>query len=121
MNTPRAVSTGLGAITDLGSTIPDIWQNLLDGVSGIRQITQFDASELPCQIAGEIPEFDPLDFLDKKEARRLARSSQIALAAAKLAGGGSFFFDLHCAYSLPQSLEKSTPQSVFLEKRFRGL
>lgn len=85
MNTPRAVITGLGAITDLGSTIPDIWQNLLDGVSGIRQITQFDASELPCQIAGEIPEFDPLDFLDKKEARRLARSSQIALAAAKLA------------------------------------
>ena len=85
MTTPRAVITGLGAITALGSTIPGIWKNLLDGVSGVRQITQFDASDLPCQIAGEIPDFDPLDYLDKKEARRLARSSQIALAAAMLA------------------------------------
>ncbi|MES0359953.1 MAG: beta-ketoacyl-ACP synthase II [Anaerolineales bacterium] len=85
MTTPRAVITGLGAITALGSTIPDIWKNLLAGVSGVRQITQFDASDLPCQIAGEIPDFDPLDYLDKKEARRLARSAQIALAAAMMA------------------------------------
>jgi beta-ketoacyl-acyl-carrier-protein synthase II len=85
MTTPRVVITGLGAITPLGATIPGIWKNLLDGVSGVRQITQFDASELPCQIAGEIPDFNPLDYLDKKEARRLARSSQIALAAAMLA------------------------------------
>ncbi|MFC1921803.1 beta-ketoacyl-ACP synthase II [Chloroflexota bacterium] len=85
MTTPRAVITGLGAITSLGSTIPDIWKNLLAGVSGVRQITQFDASDLPCQIAGEIPDFDPLDYLDKKEARRLARSAQIALAAAMMA------------------------------------
>jgi beta-ketoacyl-acyl-carrier-protein synthase II len=85
MTTPRAVITGLGAITALGSSIPGIWKNLLDGVSGVRKITQFDASDLPCQIAGEIPDFDPLDYLDKKEARRLARSAQIALAAAMLA------------------------------------
>jgi 3-oxoacyl-[acyl-carrier-protein] synthase II len=85
MKNRRAVITGLGAITALGSTIPRIWTNLLNGVSGIRQITQFDASDLPCQIAGEIPDFDPLDFLDKKEARRFARSAQIALAAAMLA------------------------------------
>jgi beta-ketoacyl-acyl-carrier-protein synthase II len=85
MTVPRVVITGLGAITALGATIPGIWKNLLDGVSGIRQITQFDASDLPCQIAGEIPDFDPLDYLDKKEARRLARSAQIALAASMLA------------------------------------
>jgi beta-ketoacyl-acyl-carrier-protein synthase II len=85
MTVPRVVITGLGAITALGATIPGIWKNLLDGVSGVRQITQFDASDLPCQIAGEIPDFDPLDYLDKKEARRLARSAQIALAASMLA------------------------------------
>lgn len=82
MNKPRAVVTGLGAITPLGETIDGIWQSLLSGRSGVRKITQFDASELPCQIAGEIPDFNPNDYIDKKEARRLARSSQIALAAA---------------------------------------
>ena len=82
MNQRRAVITGLGAVTPLGDTITGIWENLLAGNSGVRKITLFDASELPCQIAGEIPDFDPLKYLDKKEARRIARSSQIALAAA---------------------------------------
>ena len=78
----RAVITGLGAVTPLGDSITGIWENLLAGNSGIRKITLFDASKLPCQIAGEIPDFDPQKYLDKKEARRMARSSQIALAAA---------------------------------------
>lgn len=82
MKQRRAVITGLGAITALGESIPVIWENLLAGKSGVRRITLFDASGLPCQIAGEIPGFDPTNYLDKKEARRLARSSQIALAAA---------------------------------------
>jgi 3-oxoacyl-[acyl-carrier-protein] synthase II len=82
MNHKRAVITGLGAITPLGDTIAGIWENLLAGNSGVRKITLFDASGLPCQIAGEIPDFEPTKYLDKKEARRLARSSQIALAAA---------------------------------------
>lgn len=82
MNHKRAVITGLGAITPLGDTVADIWENLLAGRSGVRKITLFDASGLPCQIAGEIPDFEPTKYLDKKEARRLARSSQIALAAA---------------------------------------
>ena len=82
MTNRRAVITGLGAITPLGESIPTIWENVLSGRSGIRKITHFDASKLPCQIAGEIPEFEPTNYLDKKEARRLARSSQIALAAA---------------------------------------
>ena len=85
MKTPRVVITGLGAITPLGVTLEGIWNNLLEGRSGVRKITQFDASGLPCQIAGEIPDFNPTDYLDKKEARRLARSSQIALAAAMIA------------------------------------
>ena len=82
MSQRRAVITGLGAITPLGESIPAIWENLLAGRSGVRRITRFDANGLPCQIAGEIPDFDPTNYLDRKEARRLARSSQIALAAA---------------------------------------
>ena len=82
MSQRRAVITGLGAVTPLGESIPAIWENLLAGRSGIRRITHFDASGLPCQIAGEIPGFEPTKYLNKKEARRLARSSQIALAAA---------------------------------------
>jgi 3-oxoacyl-[acyl-carrier-protein] synthase II len=85
MTRKRAVITGLGAISPVGSTIDDFWGNLLAGRSGIRKITQFDASGLPCQVAGEIPDFNPTDYLDKKEARRLARSAQIALAAAMTA------------------------------------
>jgi len=85
MKTPRVVITGLGAITPLGVTLEGIWNSLLEGRSGIRKITQFDPSGLPCQIAGEIPDFNPTDYLDKKEARRFARSAQIALAAAMIA------------------------------------
>lgn len=82
MSQRRAVITGIGAVTSLGDSISSLWENLLAGRSGIRKITLFDASKLPCQIAGEIPDFEPTKYIDKKEARRLARSSQIALAAA---------------------------------------
>jgi 3-oxoacyl-[acyl-carrier-protein] synthase II len=82
MNRNRVVITGLGAVTALGPDVPSLWENLLIGRSGIRRITQFDASSLPCQIAGEIPEFDPTQYMERKEARRFPRSSQIALGAA---------------------------------------
>jgi 3-oxoacyl-[acyl-carrier-protein] synthase II len=82
MNRRRVVITGLGAVTVLGSNVKLFWENLLAGKSGIRRITQFDASNLPCQIAGEIPDFDPSQYMDRKEARRISRSAQIALAAA---------------------------------------
>lgn len=82
MNHSRAVITGMGAVTPLGSSIDLYWNNLIHGVSGVRKITQFDASEFPCRIAGEIPDFNPDDYLDRKEARRLPRSAQIALVSA---------------------------------------
>jgi 3-oxoacyl-[acyl-carrier-protein] synthase II len=85
MNRTRVVITGLGAVTPLGSSVPLLWEGLLAGRSGIRRITQFDASNLPCQIAGEIPDFDPELYLDRKEARRFPRSAQISLASARQA------------------------------------
>lgn len=79
---PRVVITGIGSITPLGNSVSDLWQGLIAGQSGIRRITQFDASDLPCQIAGEIPEFKAEDYIDRKVARRFPRSAQIGLSAA---------------------------------------
>ncbi|MBN1146399.1 MAG: beta-ketoacyl-ACP synthase II [Anaerolineales bacterium] len=81
-NRPRVVITGLGAISPLGSSLEQLWEGFKQGRSGVRRITQFDASELPCQIAGEIPDFDPNDYMEHKETRRIPRSGQVALAAA---------------------------------------
>jgi beta-ketoacyl-acyl-carrier-protein synthase II len=81
----RVVITGLGLITCLGQKVDPFWQALLAGQSGIRKITLFDARDFPCRIAGEIPEFDPTHFMPAKEARRMARNSQMALATALLA------------------------------------
>lgn len=78
----RIVITGLGAITPLGSTIQQYWDGLVQGRSGIRRITQFDASMYPCQIAGEIPDFEVSDYMERKEARRTTRFGQLAVAAA---------------------------------------
>lgn len=79
----RVVVTGLGALTPLGD-VRLLWQGLLAGRSGIGRIKSFDAGHLSTQIAGEI-KFVPIDCLDRKEARRMARASQLALIAAKMA------------------------------------
>jgi 3-oxoacyl-[acyl-carrier-protein] synthase II len=81
----RVVITGIGLITCLGQEVETVWQALLDGKSGIRRISSFDPGDLPCRIAGEIPEFDPTDFMPAKEARRMARNSQMALGTAIMA------------------------------------
>ncbi|MBD2153048.1 beta-ketoacyl-ACP synthase II [Leptolyngbya sp. FACHB-16] len=78
----RVVVTGLGAITPLGNTVQDYWQSLLKGHSGIDFITHFDASRLPCQIAGEVKGFDPCTYLERKEAKRMDRFAQFAVAAS---------------------------------------
>jgi beta-ketoacyl-acyl-carrier-protein synthase II len=79
------VVTGLGVVTALGSDLQLFWDSLLAGTSGVRKITHFDASEFPCQIAGEIPDFAPEDHLSAREVRRMSRVSQIALAATSYA------------------------------------
>ena len=78
----RVVITGLGAVSPLGNSVQELWDGWMEGRSGVRRITRFDASELPCQIGGEIPDFVPENYIDRKEARRIPRSAQIALASA---------------------------------------
>ena len=80
---PRVVITGVGAVTPLGLNVPDMWDALLAGRSGVTNITQFDASDLPCQIAAEVKNFDPAEYINFKEARRMARVSQLSVAAAQ--------------------------------------
>jgi 3-oxoacyl-[acyl-carrier-protein] synthase II len=77
----RVVITGMGALTPLGLSVEETWSGLVAGRSGIGLITQFDASQLPIRIAGEVKGFDPAQYIDFKEARRMARCSQLAMAA----------------------------------------
>ncbi|HET9015218.1 MAG TPA: beta-ketoacyl-ACP synthase II [Thermomicrobiaceae bacterium] len=78
----RVVVTGLGALTPIGMSYPEFWRNLLAGVSGIDRITAFDPTPLEVQIAGEVREFDPRNFMDFKAARRMDRYAQFGVAAA---------------------------------------
>lgn len=78
----RVVITGVGAVTPVGLTVAETWEALVAGRSGIGPITQWDASDWPVRISGEINGFDPTKFIPRREARRLARCTQIATAAA---------------------------------------
>jgi len=79
----RVVVTGVGTMTPLGLTLGETWEGLLAGRSGVGPITQFDASELPVRIAGELKGFDPTRYINSKAARRMARCSQVAIATAQ--------------------------------------
>ncbi len=81
----RVVVTGLGVVSPFGVGTKVFWEGLTAGRSAIRRISFFDPSPYPCQIAGEIPDFAPQEFMDFKEARRMSRSSQLAVAAARMA------------------------------------
>ncbi|HEX9871987.1 MAG TPA: beta-ketoacyl-[acyl-carrier-protein] synthase family protein [Candidatus Tectomicrobia bacterium] len=81
----RVVITGLGAVAPNGIGKDAYWEGLLKGRSGIRRITRFDASEFPCQIAGEVVNFEPTTYINPHEVKRLSRVSQFALAAVKMA------------------------------------
>jgi 3-oxoacyl-[acyl-carrier-protein] synthase II len=83
--TRRVVVTGLGLITPLGTGLERFWAGLQEVRPGIRPITRFDSSPFRCRVAGEIPDFQPEEFLEKKQVRRLDRYSQLAISAARLA------------------------------------
>lgn len=95
MFSTRVVVTGLGAITPIGKTVPEFWDGLISGRSGIRRISPsiLNGYDFPCKIAGIVPDFEPENYMDRKEARRMARSSQMALAAAREAVRNAGFGD----------------------------
>jgi 3-oxoacyl-[acyl-carrier-protein] synthase II len=78
----RVVITGLGAITPIGKNLADYWDGLLQGRSGVGAVTLFDASEHACQIAAEVKNFDPHEYLDKKDAKRMDRFAQFGVCAS---------------------------------------
>jgi len=82
MQLKRVVVTGIGALTPIGNNTQDYWKGLLNGVSGAEAITLFDSSKFKTRFACELKGFDPLNFLDKKEARKMDRYTQIAVAAS---------------------------------------
>src|SRR6476661_4798436 len=82
MHLKRVVVTGIGALTPIGNNLNDYWKGLLNGVPGADLITLFDASKFKTKFACELKGFDPLQHLDKKEARKLDRYTQIALVAS---------------------------------------
>jgi len=81
----RVVVTGVGAITPIGNTPEEYWEGLASGRNGIGKITLFDASHHDCRIAGEVKNFDPHDYMDRKEAKRMDRFAQFGVSAAKQA------------------------------------
>lgn len=82
MDLKRVVVTGIGALTPLGNSAPDYWDGLINGVSGADAITLFDASKFKTRFACELKNFEPTNFLDKKEARKIDRFTQTALVCS---------------------------------------
>src|SRR5687768_8910113 len=82
MELKRVVVTGMGAITPLGNNVPDYWNNLVNGISGADRITQFDPSKFRTKFACEVKGFEPTQFLDKKEARKIDKFTQFALVVS---------------------------------------
>jgi len=85
MNKQRIVVTGVGMITPLGIGVEASWNNLIAGKSGVRKITQFDASAFPTQIAGEVSGFIPEDYIEPKEIKKMDRFIHFSIAAASMA------------------------------------
>tara|TARA_B100000941_G_scaffold286611_1_gene260481 strand:- start:7772 stop:9019 length:1248 start_codon:yes stop_codon:yes gene_type:complete len=81
-NKKRVVITGMGIISCAGNTVKEFWDSLLNGKSGIEYIKQIDTENYSCKVGGEIKDFDPMNYMDKKESKRLAKNSQFAIAAS---------------------------------------
>ena len=84
-STTKVVITGMGAMTPLGESVDEYWDNLVNGRSGVGPMTLCDPSDFPSRMSGEVSGFDPGAYIDRKEHRRMARFSQLAVAAAGVA------------------------------------
>jgi 3-oxoacyl-[acyl-carrier-protein] synthase II len=78
----RVVVTGMGLICGVGHTSAEVWQNIVAGKSGVTKITRFDTAQFACQIAAEVKDFDPLQYIEKKEVKKMGRFIHFAMAAA---------------------------------------
>jgi len=78
----RVVITGMGVVTSLGQSLSVLWDNILSCKSGVKTIERFDSSDYPVHIGGEVPDFDPADYIDKRDAKRIDRFALFGLAAA---------------------------------------
>ena len=85
MEKRRVVVTGVGAITPLGNDVETTWRNIIAGVSGIGPLTRVNADDFPAKVAAEVKDFDPTNFIDKKDARKMDRFTQFAVAASIMA------------------------------------
>lgn len=83
MELKRVVVTGLGAVTPLGNTVPELWNGIVNGISGAGPITYFDTTQFKTKFACQVKNFDPSSFLDRKEARKMDLYTQYAIASAK--------------------------------------
>ncbi|RJS61711.1 beta-ketoacyl-ACP synthase II [Bacillus sp. PK3_68] len=85
MEKRRVVITGLGIISPVGNTVEEAWANILSGVSGVKPLTRVNPDDYPVKVAAEVTDFNPEDFMDKRDARKMDRFTQYAVAAAKMA------------------------------------
>ena len=81
----RVVVTGTGVLSPIGNDVPSMWRAALEGRSGIRRLSLVDPSNYPAQVGGEVQDFDPTHYMERRDARRMARFSQFAVAAARQA------------------------------------
>jgi 3-oxoacyl-[acyl-carrier-protein] synthase II len=130
LNDRRVVITGMGVVAPNGIGIDKFWDSLVHGRSGVRKITHFDASSYPCQIAAEVPNFDPTDYMNLKTARRISRFAQFALAAAKIAVDDSYIdFGREDPYKVGNFIGTGigggdiieTQNEIFFEKGFKRI
>lgn len=81
----RAVITGMGVVSPVGNNLEEFWNNLIEGKSGIGLVTRFDTTDLPTKVAAEVKDFDPAEWINKKEIRRMDRFAHFAISASKMA------------------------------------
>jgi len=120
----------MGVVAPNGIGIPDFWESLVQGRSGIRRITRFDASSYPCQIAGEVSNFDPTKYIEPKIARRLDRFAHYAIASASMAFGDTniglphldpYRFGVFVGAAVGGGETIETQHLIFIEKGFKRI
>jgi len=130
MEKRRVVITGMGVVAPNGIGIDAFWDSLVHGRSAIKRITRFDASSYPCQIAGEVNDFDPTDYMDPKTSKRLGRFAQFALAAAQMAVDDSgidfskeepYRAGVYVGTSMGGEDINETQHTIFLEKGLKRI